>query len=438
MIKNDFNSTFRVHAKNSLSPLQRERDFVTAVYDHICKALGDNCIQIGSYPRFTSTTPLHDLDVLYILGDMSSFLENPSEILTRLQATLKDYFLKNTNYKVIISLQTHSVTVSFVDGTGKEDFGIDVVPAFVNGVNEFGLDMYVVPEIIKIKRSKRHSYYSEKKAENKAVQWVKSDPRGYIKIASNINEKNGDYRKTVKFIKKWKHNLAHKNEQVKLKSFHIEQIVVGIFQKNPDASMFDAVFEFFTKLPQHIEKPQIPDRANADVFIDAYLADLTDEQRALILQARDHFLIGLEEFTPSKSVHELLSADFYKRFSSTEAYLFDSYIPVLTEPQHTFKINGWVRKKPGFRHGWLSQIPWKLEYLRYIDFSVSQDNTQAHLYKWKVKNHNSSPQPRGEITDHRTSQSPESTRYSGAHYVECFAVKNNVCIARHRINVPIA
>ncbi|MFI8626401.1 cyclic GMP-AMP synthase DncV-like nucleotidyltransferase [Bacillus altitudinis] len=32
----------------------------------------------------------------------------------------------------------------------------------------------------------------------------------------------------------------------------------------------------------------------------------------------------------------------------------------------------------------------------------------------------------------------EGTKFSGDHYVECYVVKNNICVARGRINVPIA
>lgn len=437
MVKANFNTIFRDHAKNSLSPKQKERDFVTAVYEHICKALGNNCIQIGSYPRFTASHPLHDLDVLYILGNMTAFLENPMDILSDLQKTLQSYFKENTDYKITFGLQTHSVTLSFIDEKGEEYFGIDVVPAYSSGKNEFDLDMYVVPEIVKMKRTKRQGYYSKKAMAHEAVGWVKTDPRGYIKIASNLNEQNDDYRKTVKFIKKWKHNASSNNQDIKLKSFHIEQIVVGIFLRTPEITMFDAIFEFFCNLPRYIEKPQIPDRADSSKYIDEYLDELTNEQRTLLLQARDYFLISLENYAHDSSVIELLSGKFYKRFSSTEAYLFDSFIPMLTDGISKLRIDGWLRKKNGFREGWLSEIDWKIEILRDIDFSIRSDNTAAELYKWKVKNHNSAPEPRGEITDHHTSRTPESTKYSGDHYVECYAIKNNVCVARHRIGVPI-
>ena len=32
----------------------------------------------------------------------------------------------------------------------------------------------------------------------------------------------------------------------------------------------------------------------------------------------------------------------------------------------------------------------------------------------------------------------EDTNFEGAHYVECYIIKNNVCVARDRIDVPIS
>ena len=70
---------------------------------------------------------------------------------------------------------------------------------------------------------------------------------------------------------------------------------------------------------------------------------------------------------------------------------------------------------------------------RKIDFvSDFKGPYRIDLFKWKVRNDNSSPQPRGEITDHRTRNNPESTKYKGTHFVECYAIRDGVCIARNK------
>lgn len=43
---------------------------------------------------------------------------------------------------------------------------------------------------------------------------------------------------------------------------------------------------------------------------------------------------------------------------------------------------------------------------------------------------------RGQITKGNSSKE-EHTNFNGRHYVECYIVKNEVCIARNKILVPI-
>ena len=69
MKKYKFNTKFREYAK-TLSPNPDEQKLVDGIYQSFNELFGiNNCIQIGSYPRHTSITPIHDLDILYILGD---------------------------------------------------------------------------------------------------------------------------------------------------------------------------------------------------------------------------------------------------------------------------------------------------------------------------------------------------------------------------------
>lgn len=61
---------------------------------------------------------------------------------------------------------------------------------------------------------------------------------------------------------------------------------------------------------------------------------------------------------------------------------------------------------------------------------------------WKVRNVGSEAlkrnQIRGQIIKTNSKIQKEQTSFRGAHYVECFLVKNGVCIARDRIEVPIS
>lgn len=424
MTKDSLNTKLRDLAR-SLSPKPGERNRIGKIYDSFNDLFGiNNCVQIGSYPRYTSVSPVHDLDILYIMGDWNENSHDPKIVLEDLLKLIEKDYKNPTDLTVRVSLQNHSVTVAYLS-SGEEVLSVDIVPAYIFGKNEFQQDTYKVPEVIK---EKRHSVRKSLswKADSKE-SWIKSDPRGYIKVATLVGE-NHDFRKAVKIVKKWKENLKNLDEDLKLKSFHIEQVITQEFLKSPDLTLFDAIFYFFTRLPEILENPyQISDRANADKFIDDYLVNLTEKQKEKIVQARDSALIFLEEV--SDTVDALLSPVFYERHSSSEEYLFDSQIPMLTDPVYSgFKIAADITDKNGSYVRDLTTAG-IVEAGRYLKFK-RLNRVGDCSYKWKVKNDNSSTEPRGDITDAKTKNVPEHTKFVGRHYVECYAIGDDVCVAR--------
>jgi hypothetical protein len=169
--------------------------------------------------------------------------------------------------------------------------------------------------------------------------------------------------------------------------------------------------------------------------IDEYVASLSHDERRTVDHARDGFLIALENFNEGDDVGTLVSAPPRERRSDVEAYLFDQGIPMLNE--HDFTIVGHVlEREGGFRAYILDRIG-LIKVDRSVRFRLGNDAPPADIYKWKVKNDDNSPQPRGEITDHQTLRDPESTKYNGRHFVECYAVRNGVCIGRGRQDVVL-
>lgn len=434
MKKSKFNEVLRSFARERLSPTPDERAFVSKAYDSIQAALGSgNCYQIGSYPRFTAITPLHDLDVLYVIGKWPENC-NPEKALSDLEGLLRSSYKNPTKYRIEILRQTHSITISFLDGDD-EFFSVDIVPACVYGKNEFGQDTYMVPELLVKSRAGRRLLYEQISKRGLAMTWIKSDPRGYIEVASQVNKANNDFRKSVKIVKGWRASCKEMDESFPLKAFHIEQVITNYFRRTAGLEIFDAIFRFFCELPALIQKSQIPDRADSTKNIDAYVDQLTDDERKKVLEARDHFLIKLENFSEESNPAELFQAGLHERASDSEAYLFDDQIPVLTEQPLSITANV-LQRNGGFREKVLNALG-LIDIDRRIEFRLSGVVPVADIFKWKVKNDNSSEQPRGEITDHHTLNDPEHTKYPGRHYVECFAIRNGVCVARGRQNVVL-
>ncbi|MFZ3057660.1 MAG: hypothetical protein WA092_01295 [Minisyncoccales bacterium] len=445
MKKDDFNLSLRDFAR-TLSPRDYERDLIGKIYQSFNDLFGkNNCIQIGSYPRFTSITPVHDLDVLYILGDWSEKEHDPSNTLILLKNKIASDYDNPTAYRIEVSLQTHSVTISYLDGDD-EIISVDIVPGYIFSKNEFGQDVYKVPEILMEKHGKDLiEYYRKIQQEHEEIKWISSDPRGYIKIASEIDElTSGEFRKTVKIVKTWKNNLKEANENLKLKSFHLEQVIVALFKNNNRLEIFDAIFEFFINLPEIINNPNnIADRANADKFIDDYLFDFTDDQKQKIRFARDGLLIKLEKYKASENIGTVFEVDFYQR-KDLEEFIFDKGVKTLIDPNLKFKIDGHVLPLPQYSSGSIRNTPQFQKGItsgrgksRKITYRVIENNSGASEYYWKVKNSDNSQAPRGEITINQTKNSPESTAFPSDSYVECYAVDDGVCVARNRLNVKI-
>ena len=77
-----------------------------------------------------------------------------------------------------------------------------------------------------------------------------------------------------------------------------------------------------------------------------------------------------------------------------------------------------------------------------LDFFIEDtDCPKPYDVYWKIRNVGAEAirrdMVRGNIVKESGLHHIENTEFEGEHYVECFLVKNNVCVARDRIEVPI-
>jgi len=306
-MKNEqISAALRQYVQNNLTPTLGERNMVAAVYASVCSVLGrDRCYQIGSYPRYTAIRPPHDLDVLYSADKWSGVEPDAARVVADIKGRLEKELVSPPGLSFTVALQTHSVTISFTRD-GEEVFAVDVVPAWTTGSkNEFGDDIYRVPEIVLEGHRARVKTYSRLAAQGGHINYILTDPKGYISIAARLNEANADFRKSVKLPKKWKQVAKEANDEFKLKSFHIEQIITSYFGDRVTLDILEAVTQFFVDLPRWISHSQIPDRADSTRNIDAYVDELTASERAAILDARDAFLARMTSFDGSQDAEVL-------------------------------------------------------------------------------------------------------------------------------------
>ena len=76
-------------------------------------------------------------------------------------------------------------------------------------------------------------------------------------------------------------------------------------------------------------------------------------------------------------------------------------------------------------------------------YIVNTDVRKPYEVKWKIKNQGQIAKDRGQLRgqihdDKGKELRKENSNFSGAHFVECYIIKNGVCVARDRIDVPIS
>lgn len=123
-----------------------------------------------------------------------------------------------------------------------------------------------------------------------------------------------------------------------------------------------------------------------------------------------------------------------------EEFLSDYEIP--TNLRYSLKINAKVEQN-GFRPFNLIGALWPLKKQRALEFFIqSHSIPEPFDVKWKIKNHGdeaiNAGDRRGKILDDYGDRTrKENTKYQGSHYVECCAIKDGICVAADKIDVPI-
>lgn len=129
-------------------------------------------------------------------------------------------------------------------------------------------------------------------------------------------------------------------------------------------------------------------------------------------------------------------------FEDTEQYIEDVY-PV--DIRYSLQIDCKVTQD-GWRDFYLSQFLKKKGWLsrnKKLDFFIDDtDCPTPYSICWKVRNNGAVAEARdcirGQIQYTNKSRHNERTSFYGPHYVECYLIKNEVCVARCKIDVPIS
>jgi hypothetical protein len=166
--------------------------------------------------------------------------------------------------------------------------------------------------------------------------------------------------------------------------------------------------------------------------------DETDREESVRLWRE---LFG-SNFAKTAAITAALSEAATQRGDAGEMFIEDRY-PVTRGP-YTFRVTAYAERKPGFRHGPMSNTGNRIQRERKIRFEIDRCTVpEPYEVLWKIKNRGKEARAadclRGEITpgtiDSRRHREP--TKYRGQHYVEAYIIKDGKCVAVDRQPVII-
>lgn len=152
------------------------------------------------------------------------------------------------------------------------------------------------------------------------------------------------------------------------------------------------------------------------------------------------------EFQAPKSIAKALestriSSASSVTFRNTEEQLADKGIALQLNPRYTVRISARVADRSGFRSYFLSNYGNKVTINRSVRFAITKCSVpQPYKIYWKVKNNGEEARRqdciRGQIVEGGY-ECREPTAFRGSHYVECYIVKDGICVAKDRQEVTI-
>jgi len=418
---------FKIFNKNIRLKDKQEEDAKTK-YDGVCKVLhnyyypnkkydGSRKFLFGSYKKRTNIRPItkeQDVDVLFYMPD-SEFEKydnhksnGQSTLLQKIKNILKDTYTTTDKIKGWGKV----VLIEFTDGK----HNIELLPAWENDGKTF-----------KIPNSEDGG------------SWDTFDPRDDIDIFQKSNTSTNELTsKLSRMMKSWKKNTA----SLTLKSFQIEKYVIDFLEDNydKDIEMSKNTQMFFEYLVDEV-----------DVNNKSYVKTaLSRANKAINYKNNEKFDKACDEWkkifgnlfpTWNRSIKLNKSNENY---TESEKYIEDMFEQDLSLG-YELEIQCDVIQD-GFRKMSLMTLlrDFILKPSKKLEFYIKKHNisTPYKVY-WKVKNFGEEAKNkndlRGDITkDKGHEKKNENTKYRGQHYVECYIIKDNICVARDKIDIPIS
>lgn len=412
------------------------RDEISRRYKRITKCLNESywksesdtlhSLQVGSYGRRTAIDGISDLDMVFELpwSIYTRFNNYESNGQSALLQEVKDY-IKTTYSKTDIKGDGQVVVISF------ENYVIEVLPSF---------------------RNQDGSYTYPDSTDN--GKWRNTIPRQEIDALDKLNKtSNGTLKHLCKMTRSWKNKVG-----APIGGLLIDTLCYNFIKENTEYHdkgiiYYDWLsrdfFEYLSLLKKDQEYWFAPG-SNQKVFCKGNFIAKAKKAHTDCLKAieKENFNSSYEYWKyvygrkfPSKP--ETVEESTSKSYRDTEEFIEDM---CNVDVRYILNIDCKV-SQDGFRTELLRKIlenGFPLRTSKDLRFFVTSCNVPTpYTTKWKVRNvgdvAEGKDQIRGQIwVDGGNKSRNESTSFGGGHFVECYIVKDNICVARERIDVPIS
>ena len=419
----------------------------------------------------------------------------------RLKKGLEDYNSEEgTNYKVVEKITQGSVAMSTIVQNESSDYDIDVAIVFEkdnlpegttatknivkNALNKKSKQFKVEPEAktncVRIsyeegyhvdfaiyRRSK--NVFGNYEYEHCGSEWRKRDPKSITKwfIESN-REKEDKLRIVVRLLKMF----CKSRETWVMPGGLVQSVLVDeCFEDNDriDSMFYKTVKSVRDRLFYNKEVYNPTDKTQSLKLIkkdDDRLQRLQDRLTEYINKLDVLFkedcsyeqAVGAwsdffnhnywqEQYNNAKNLSKservrLLESDSEHIFDESEEFI-EYLFPVVNKHQLTLECHV---EQNGYRINTLSNIlrqgKWLSPQKKLKFFITSNTVPKPYDVYWKVKNRGEEAkrrnQVRGQLVKTNLETHTENTRFKGEHFVECYIVKNEICVAKAKIDVPIS
>jgi hypothetical protein len=421
----------------------------TRVREILLRLLGDdisNHFLMGSYIRHILIKRLrdgdkYDVDIMIVFNKTKYGTKNLEELqYLTLNACLKvkDEINGIEETEFIIEVRPQKASIGFIYA---DNFRIDIVPA------------------IEIENGESYKIYDTRSGSPQVT-----NPEKHNRSLTDANKESQKLVPLIKLIKRWKDEKCGSV----FKSFHLAMIAVELFEDQQLNTYLEGLRNFFKyAYDKTLESESVTDPANAENDISSYLdeEDIRTQAAALLNQAYLNCQLAIDKLpdSPEESINHLGKVfDYFTDYNSSEKSLF-----VLGDTSHQqvprmemnlihnnrLKITAeqFVGTQPNKAY-WLSQgtlISNKgviTSQNHYIKYKAHVNLEPPYQLYWQIVNTGEQATAenglRGVEIETSNSSGEANTRwepakYTGKHFIECFVIKNGVCVARKKFFINI-